>query len=112
MASREEVQEINITDVSVEYIISSGYVYCVNFMPSFILGQDERINIVIENSSGLYINRNIIADNLSNWGNVLESVPVGPSGVLYNSVIVTITVFAKSQTKVFRSPNMNVTKRE
>lgn len=112
MVSREEEQEINITEVSVDYYMSNGYIYYINFVPSFVLGQNDRINVAIENSAGLYLSRDLTADMLGNVGSVLESAPVGVYGVLYNSVIVTITAYVDSQKRVFRYPNMNVTKRE
>lgn len=106
MTSREEVQEINITDVSVQYKRTFVYQYWIAFTPSFVLKtDDDRINVVIENSSGYYFNTDIQNSiYYTNTGGVAERVLLGNHAFINGTVNVTMSVHVGAQSKVFRFP--------
>lgn len=110
MTSREVVQEINITNVSVQYVRSLGKSsYWIAFTPSFVLKtDDDRINVVIENSSGPCFNIDIKKStyNYTNTGGVAERVFLGSQDFIEGTVIVSMYVYVDAQFRVFRFPSI------
>lgn len=109
MTSREEVQEINITDVSVQYTRGMIYQYWIAFTPSFVLKtDDDRINVVVENSSGPCFNIDIKKStyDYTNTGGVAERVILGSHAFIEGTVNVSIYVHVDAQFKFFRFPSI------